>query len=113
VSLTILTTGDSGAVRRSLQRLRDAGVLRQTGQAGEVTYTLVESIAPLAAFRPDPRRLEDRVTDAAARGPVSNEAVRSLTGLNRAQAGSLLKALVEAGRLRNTGSRRGTPYEAI
>lgn len=108
---TALQSGEREA-RLALQRLRDMGLLVQHGVRGGATYSLVKELAPPAAFRLTPTELEDFVVSEARRRPLSNEIVRQLTGLDRDQALRLLRDLVAAGRLRRTGSRRGTRYHA-
>lgn len=104
---------DSFGAREGLQRLRDASLLRQHGRRGGATYTIVDDLAPPAAFRLDPEQLDDLVVAEAARRPISNERVRELTGLDRSAALAMLRRLVREGRLRRTGARRGTRYEAL
>lgn len=52
----------------------------------------------------------DAVLTAAAAGPLSNEDIRGLTGLDAAGARAVATALVKDGRLTTTGQRRGTRY---
>lgn len=101
---------DSTAARQALQRLRDSQLLVQHGERGGATYTLAEAIAPPAAYRMTPRQLRELVLEAAEDGPVSNEAVREITGLDRQDALRLLQALVNDGVLVQLGQRRGTRY---
>ncbi|MGH3871954.1 MAG: hypothetical protein ACRDSR_10645 [Pseudonocardiaceae bacterium] len=58
---------------------------------------------------PDPDQL-DAVLTAAASGPLSNEQIRKLTGLDAAGARALAQHLVAQGRLVTTGQRRGMRY---
>jgi DNA-binding IclR family transcriptional regulator len=51
------------------------------------------------------------VLDAAASGPLSNEQIRALTGLDTTGARKLLKHLVGRGDLVQTGQRRGARYQ--
>ncbi|HEX6755312.1 MAG TPA: ATP-binding protein [Mycobacteriales bacterium] len=93
---------DSTQARAHLRRLRDAGVLLQHGERGRAYYTL-------GAI--EPRASDEAVVLAAARnGHLTNELVRALTGRDRVAARSLLRRLVDEGRLRQQGSRRGTTY---
>lgn len=101
---------DSTAARQALQRLRDSRLLVQQGERGGATYTLAESIAPPAAYRMTPRQLRSLVLEAATDGPVSNETVREITGLDRQDALRLLQDLVGQGALVQIGERRGTRY---
>ena len=101
---------DSGVARQALQRLRDAGLLEQHGERGGASYTLAESIAPPAVFRMTQSQLEDLVLERAGVSPLSNEVVRSVTGLDRAAVRALLRHLVQSGRLLQVGERRGTRY---
>jgi ATP-dependent DNA helicase RecG len=101
---------DRVEARAALHRLRDAGLLQQQGARGGATYSLVEEVAPPAAFRMSPKELERLVVREARSRPLTNEIVREITGLERSEALSLLKRLVQQGRLRRTGQRRGTKY---
>ena len=83
----------------------------QHGARGGATYTLAESIAPPAAYRMSSVQLAELVLEAAATGPVTNETVRYLTGLDRIDALRLLQELVNSGKLVQTGQRRGTRYQ--
>ena len=94
-------------------RLRDAGLLEQHGERGGAAYTLTDTVAPPAAFRLSPRELGEMVVEAATKEPLSNARVRSLTGLDRQSALSLLQSLVRSRRLRQNGERRGTTYIAV
>lgn len=58
---------------------------------------------------PDPEHLS-AVLDAASSGPLSNEQVRTLTGLDTAGARKVLRHLVDRGDLVQTGQRRGARY---
>lgn len=93
---------DSVDARSSLQRLRDAGLLDQHGTRGRAYYTL-------GIIGPD-RSLQDVLLDAAKAGPLSNQRVRELTGLERVPARRLLRRLVDEGHLSQVGQRRGTVY---
>lgn len=101
---------DSVNARRALQRLVRASLLRQDGVRGGATYSLVEDIAPPAAFRMATHEIEDLVVREARVAPLTNERVRELTGLNRTATSRLLKALTARGRLVRHGERRGTTY---
>ncbi|MGH3796983.1 MAG: hypothetical protein ACRDSP_19085 [Pseudonocardiaceae bacterium] len=48
--------------------------------------------------------------DAAASGPLSNEQIRTLTGLDTPGARALAQHLVTRGELTTTGQKRGTLY---
>ena len=109
---SILGTEDRSLARHALHRLRDAGLLEQHGERGGAEYTLTDMVAPPAAFRLSLRELGEMVVDAATEEPLSNARVRSLTGLDRQAALSLLQSLVRQRRLRQTGERRGTTYTA-
>lgn len=99
--------------RRALRRLRDEGLFLQRGERGGATYALVDSLAPPAAYRMSRVELADLIVSEATHTALSNERVRELTGLDRRQALALLQVLVSEGRLRATGSRRGTRYVAV
>jgi ATP-dependent DNA helicase RecG len=101
---------DALDARQALRRLRDAGLLVQHGERGGTHYTLAERIAPEAVYRMSQTEVEDLVVEHARKRPITNQAVRELTGLDRAGALALLSGLVSTGRLRRTGQRRGTRY---
>lgn len=101
---------DSVHARNALQRLRDLGLLVQAGQRGGVTYALASGLGPPAGLRLDDASLRALVMDLAADGPVTNEAVRTRTGLDRTQVLALLNTMVGAGQLERRGERRGTRY---
>lgn len=101
---------DSVHARNALQRLRDLGLLVQAGQRGGVTYSLASGLGPPAGPRLDDAALRGLVMDMAADGPVTNEAVRTRTGLDRTQVLVLLNTMVSAGQLERRGERRGTRY---
>ncbi|MBA2696713.1 MAG: hypothetical protein H0U62_12940, partial [Actinobacteria bacterium] len=65
--------------------------------------------APRGSVEPDPAHLA-AVLDAAASGPLSNEEIRALTGLDTAGARAVAKHLVTRGELVTTGQKRGTRY---
>lgn len=91
----------------------NAGLIRQVGARGGASYLLSEDVAPPAAFRMSSDELDELILEAETIGPVSNEMVRELTGLDRKGALRLLKRLVSEGMLRQTGDRRGTRYVSI
>jgi ATP-dependent DNA helicase RecG len=101
---------DSVIARSALQRLRDAGFLTQVGQRGGAQYRLVSELSPPAGLRLDHGALCDLVEELARSGPVTNALVRERTGLDRPHALALLNSLVEQGRLRRIGERRGSRY---
>jgi ATP-dependent DNA helicase RecG len=101
---------DAHGARDVLHHLRDEGFLEQRGQRGGASYHLSGSLRPPAGLRLGPAELADLVEGLAAEGPISNETVRDATGLDRGEALAVLKRLVEAGRLVQTGRRRGTRY---
>lgn len=105
-----LLTVDSHEAREALHRLRDAGLLVQHGARGGATYVLEESLAPPAGLRLSPHELANLLVDVAREQPLTNARVRARTGLDRPDALRLLERLVEEGRLRREGSRRGTRY---
>ncbi len=107
---------DAGEARRALQRLRDDGFLAQQGLRGGAVYLLGESLEPPAGLRLSREELVDLVmADARSSESINltNARVRSLTGLDRADALSLLEELVQTGQLRRVGERRGTRYEPV
>lgn len=105
-----LLGADSVHARAALHRLRDLGYLNQSGQRGGAFYTLAKGLGPPAGLKLDRDELQGVVLAMAAESRVTNEAVRTRTGLDRAQVLALLNALVEAGALARHGSRRGTYY---
>lgn len=102
---------DSREARMILKRLRDQGLLRQHGERGGATYTLVEDLRPPAGLRLGSDGLATLVEQLAAEKPVSNADVRAATGLDRTEALALLNRLVREGRLARMGERRGTRYQ--
>lgn len=101
---------DSVEVRVALQRLRDAGYLRQAGQHGGAHYVLADTVRPATSRSLGRDDLRRTVLDLAAREPVTNESVRKLTGLDRTRVTALLRSLVSDGDLRREGERRGIRY---
>jgi ATP-dependent DNA helicase RecG len=101
---------DSVHARNALQRLRDLGLLAQTGQRGGAVYSLAAGLGPPAGLRLDDDALRQMILDLAADGPITNETVRTRTGLDRAKALSLLSGMVETGLLERHGERRGSQY---
>jgi ATP-dependent DNA helicase RecG len=105
-----ITGWDSVAARASLQRLRDADLLRQEGERAGARYHLRQGLVPQAASPLTRAEIEDVVLRMAADGPVTNESARESTSLDRAQALTVLQGLVEDGRLVMIGERRGARY---
>lgn len=103
---------DADAARETLRRLCDEGFLERRGRTADATYRLDGSLRPPAGLRLSVEELDDVVARLAADGPIANSDVRAVTGLDRAEALALLDRLVRAGRLRRSGQRRGTRYEA-
>jgi ATP-dependent DNA helicase RecG len=103
---------DSAGARETLKRLRDEHLLEQRGQRGGASYRLAGTLKAPAGLRLSAEELDDVVARLAAEQPISNRDVRAATGLERAEALSILDRLVTAGRLRRTGERRGTKYHA-
>jgi ATP-dependent DNA helicase RecG len=66
----ILRVGAAEA-RESLQRLRDAGLIVQHGTRGGASYTLIEELAPPAAFRMTPAQIEDLLVSQAEERPLT------------------------------------------
>lgn len=95
---------------KALQRLRDAGFIRQRGERGGATYHLEDSLAPPAGLRLDRDELATVIEGMAAERPITNAQVRKATGLERGEVKYLLKRLVDEGRLVKVGERRGTRY---
>lgn len=105
-----LTGVDAHAARELLQRLRNEGFLEQHGQRGGATYRLSGTLQAPAGLRLNPDELADVVAELAGNGTITNRDVRAATGLDRAEALSILDRLVHDGRLVRTGQRRGTRY---
>lgn len=101
---------DSTHARAALRRLRDRGLLVQTGQRGGSAYALASGLGPPAGLGLSSAELGDVVVALAQQGPITNEDVRERTRLDRAAAVRLLTELVDAGRLVRRGERRGTHY---
>jgi ATP-dependent DNA helicase RecG len=101
---------DSVEARAALQRLRDSAMLDQTGNRGGTQYTLASDLNAPAGLRLDQSELEDLILAMASNGPIRNEQVREVTGLDRARALSLLSSLVDQGRLSREGEKRGARY---
>lgn len=93
---------DSTDARSRLHRLRDAGLLHQHGQRGRAYYTL----GSLGPERSD----QEVVLEAAKSGALTNQRVRTLTGMDRASARDLLRRLRDEGRIIQQGQRRATVY---
>jgi ATP-dependent DNA helicase RecG len=102
---------DSVDARNSLQRLRDADLLSQSGERGGAVYYLSPDLSPPAGLRLEPGELGNLVVALAEEGALTNQLVRERTGLDRARALALLTSLVEEGRLVRRGERRGSWYE--
>lgn len=103
---------DSTHARAALQRLRDLGYLQQSGERGGASYLLAKELGPPAGIQLSSTELEALVVALATDGRVTNEQVRSRTGLDRGQVLALLSRLVEKGRIKKHGERRGTYYTA-
>jgi predicted HTH transcriptional regulator len=94
----------------ALQRIRDAGIVRQLGRRGGATYLIEPRLAPAAVPRLEREQAREIVLELAQAEPLTNERVRNETGLDRAEALRLLTDLVSDGHLIRTGTRRGTRY---
>lgn len=101
---------DSVHARAALQRLCGQGFLVRHGDRGGAGYSLAVGLGPPAGLGMDENELRRIVLAMADEGRVTNEAVRSRTGLDRARALSLLTALVDEGELQRHGQRRGSYY---
>lgn len=101
---------DSMHARAALQRLRDAGFLRQEGERSGARYYLSSSIAPPAGLRLTDEDLRRTVLELAGKGPITNRMVRERLALDRAEALKLLRSLVDEGVLLMEGERRGARY---
>ncbi len=92
--------------RVSVTPLPDVRRQRGTTTVGAITTT---ATTRRPRSTPDQAHL-DAVVAAAADGPLSNEQIRALTGLDSAGARALAQHLVTEGRLTSTGERRGKRY---
>lgn len=101
---------DSVHARQKLRRLRDAGLLVQTGERGGASYHLSDGISPPLGLRMRRDELEAFVLALADSGPVTNSVVRRHTGLDRIDALRVLEGLTADGRLLRKGERRGVHY---
>jgi ATP-dependent DNA helicase RecG len=102
---------DALHARQRLHRLRDAGLLEQSGERGGATYQLAGSLVPPTEVRVSAAELEQLVLQMARQGPVTNSLLRAELGLDRTDALRLLEGLVNRRRLLRVGERRGTHYE--
>jgi len=112
----LLGVGRDGATN-ALRRLVSAGLLERSGQRGGTRYQLVGDLAPPAGLRLPREELLAVIVEMARESEeltyatvVSNSTVRNRLGLDSVVVLSLLNELVEAGRLRRIGQRRGTRY---
>ena len=103
---------DADSARETLRRLCDEGFLERRGRTAGATYRLNGSLRPPAGLRLSAEELDDVVVRLAADDSITNRDVRAATGLDRAEALALLDRLVRSGRLRRSGQRRGTRYDA-
>ncbi|WP_204018162.1 ATP-binding protein [Sphaerimonospora thailandensis] len=101
---------DSVDARNCLQRLRDAGLLMQSGERGGANYALAPQPAITLRRHAGPAEFTQLVLQLAAEGPVTNRQVREHTGLDRVQVTSLLNRMVQAGNLLRRGERKGIHY---
>lgn len=104
---------DSTHARASLQRLRDAGLLRQVGRKSGARYVLGDGISPPAGLRLTAEDVRDTVLALAEERPVTNRLVRERLAVDRTEALRLLKQLVARGDLVQEGERRGTRYRLV
>lgn len=93
-----------------LQRLRDRGLLEQHGTDSGTSYGLHPGIDGPDGLRVQRRDFAAEVLDLAQTDRVTNAAVRTLTGLDRAAAVRLLNRLVAGGQLERRGTKRGAHY---
>lgn len=101
---------DNLQARAALRRLVEAGLLQKHGERAGSYYEVDTAVRPPAAFRMSIDDLCNLIVEAAVSEPLSNQSVRDLTGLDRADALRLLDFLTASGRLRRIGERRGTRY---
>lgn len=105
-----LTRTDSAAVRTSMRRLVDQGLLEMHGTRGGAFYGLKENFAPPLNRRLDAAEAARLVVEAAGRQPLTNAAVRELLGVDALQARLVLKQLVDHGQLVPAGLTRNRTY---
>lgn len=101
---------DSTHARAALHRLRDLGYVEQAGARGGATYRLARSLGPPAGLQLDKSELREIVRLMAVDQRVTNEMVRTRTGLDRPRVVALLNGMVDDGLLTRHGERRGTYY---
>ncbi len=101
---------DSVEARTVLHRLRDVGLLEQVGTRGGTTYRLTKRVGPAMRRTLSLEELARVVERLARRGALTNTVVRNELGLDRTEALRVLDLLVQQGRLRRVGRRRGTRY---
>ncbi len=99
---------DSLQARRSLQRLRDAGLLLQDGEQRGARYRIASGLGHPAQL--DSAAIRSAVLKLAANGPLTNATVRHAMGVSRGEALLVLRRLVLEGMLELKGSKRGSFY---
>ena len=104
---------DRDAALQALQRLRDAGVLIQSGEREGVRYGLAPGLGLPSASNLDDASRKRLIAELAETAPVSNARVRERLDVDAPKATALLNELVSEGVLRRTGARRGTRYEPV
>jgi ATP-dependent DNA helicase RecG len=102
---------DSVEARSLLQTLVTSGVLMRRGQRGGARYELAPEIGIPTNIRHTDTELDEIALRLARTGQVTNARLRAEAGLDRQLALHVLRRLVDAGRLVQHGSRRGTRYE--
>lgn len=105
----LLSTGRDGAML-ALRRLVKAGLLERSGTRGGTRYRLASELAPPAGLKLSREELHVLILRMAEDGPLTNQSVRDGTGLDRRDVLTLFDELVESGKLRRLGERRGTRY---
>lgn len=101
---------DSTHARAALQRLRDAGFLRQEGETSGARYVLSASLGAPAGLRLSQEDLRGMIVELAHAGPITNRSVRDRLALDRVTVLRLLQGLVEDGTLAMQGERRTAEY---
>lgn len=102
---------DSVAARSLLQALVTSGVLVRHGQRGGARYELAPEIGIPTNIRHTDADLDEIALRLARTGAVTNARLRVETGVDRLLALHVLRRLVDAGKLVQLGSKRGTRYE--
>jgi ATP-dependent DNA helicase RecG len=102
---------DSVEARSLLQSLVNSGVLTQRGKRGGARYELAPEIGIPTNIRHTDAELDEVALQLARSGPLTNARLRDETGADRQVALRVLRRLMDAGKLVQRGTKRGTRYE--